>query len=136
MTTITSDASVTAANRPRWGWIPAAASGAVLLLKAGLIIFSGNAIPASVQGVLYFGGLLLGVVAAAGIAARFSGVLPKIGVFLGIVVLFLICITMLFDGVELLVAPFTDAQHVIDEVPIAVAGLVWLLVGLRLRARD
>lgn len=61
---------------PRHTWVPyvGAAAGAALLLKAVLIIGSGNDVGEGPMAVLYLGGLLLGVVAAVGAGLRRHGV--------------------------------------------------------------
>jgi hypothetical protein len=37
----------------------------------------------------------------------------------------------LSDAVGALVEPFTATKYLVDEVPLAVAGLAWVLIGSR-----
>jgi hypothetical protein len=118
------------ARPARHSWVPfvAAAAGASLLLKAVLIIASGNSISDGPMGVLYLGGLLLGLAAAIGAGLRRSGVAAKVGVAFGAAVLLLLWIMGLGDSLKPVIGAFSDAQHVKDEVPVGTAGMV--LLGL------
>jgi hypothetical protein len=53
----------------------------------------------------------------------------RIGLAVAIVVAHLFFIMGLSDGVGALVENFTDTKYLVDEVPIAVAGLAWVLIG-------
>lgn len=116
--------------------VAATAAGAAFTVKVALILATDNAISETVTGVLYLAGLVLGLVAAGAYAAtRDTGRLRKVGTFLLLAVGFLFYITMLSDGVGAVVAPFSDAEHMQDEVPVAVIGAVWLAAALRLARR-
>jgi len=114
----------------RHTWVPyvAAAAGAALLLKAVLIIASGDSIPDAPMVVLYLGGVLLGVVAAVGGGLRRQRTGARVGVALGGVVLLVLWIVGLGDLLEPVISLVSDAEHVGDEVPVGVAGAV--LLGL------
>lgn len=139
MSTTATANSATAAEPPtsrRVAAIAAIGSGVVFGVKVALILATANTISETATGSLYLAGLVLGVVAAGAYAtSRDTGRLRKVGLFLLLAFGFLAYITMLSDGVGALVAPFSDAAYVQDEVPIAVIGLVWLAAGIRW-ARD
>lgn len=117
-------------RRARHTWVPyvAAAAGAAFLLKAVLIIASSDGIADAPMVVLYFGGLLLGVVAAVGAGLRQRRTGAKLAVALGGVVLLVLWIMGLGDLLEPVISLVSDAEHVGDEVPVGVAGAV--LLGL------
>lgn len=126
--TTTETARPTTARRHTWVPYVAAAAGACLLLKAVLIIGSGNAVGDGPMAVLYLLGLLLGVVAAIGAGLRRDRVGLRIAVAAGGVVLLLLWIMGLGDALKPLVGAVSDAEHVKNEVPVGLAGLA--LLGL------
>jgi hypothetical protein len=121
---------MTTSTRRRHTWVPyvGAAAGAALLLKAVLIIGSGNGVSDGPMAVLYLLGVLLGVVAAVGAGLRRDGVGTRIATAAGGALLFLAWITGLGDGLKPLAALVSDAEHVQVETPIGLAGVV--LLGL------
>jgi hypothetical protein len=103
-------------------------AGAALLLKAVLIIGSGNEVGEGPMAVLYLLGLAVGVVAAIGAGLRRERLGARIGVALGGAVLLVAWIMGIGDALKPAVAVLSDAAHVQDEVPIGLAGAV--LLGL------
>lgn len=137
--TAAAPASMSAAEHPmiRIGAYAALAAGTILIAKVVLIIASGNRVSATLTGGLYVVGMILPLVAAAGIAARGATTwLGRAGIALLVVFGYGIYVTMLSDAVEVIAHPFSDAAHVRDEVPIAVIGVIWLLVGRWLRRAE
>jgi hypothetical protein len=114
----------------RHTWVPyvGAVAGAALLLKAVLIVGSGNAVGDGPMAVLYLLGVLLGVVAAVGAGLRRDRIGTRIATAAGGALLLLAWITGLGDGLKPLVALASDAEHVQVETPIGLAGAV--LLGL------
>lgn len=118
------------------GATAAIVAGAALLLKVALIIGSNNRIPEIIPTVLFVVGMVVPLFAAAGLAAylgRDGGRLKKVAIYLAIMFGYAMFIMMLSDALGALVEAVTDQKHLIDEIPIAVAGLVWLLAGLSVR---
>jgi hypothetical protein len=82
--------------------------------------------------------VLLPLAAAPGLAAA---ILPeasrpaRIGLAIAIAVAHLFFIMALSDGLGALVENFTDTKYLVDEVPVAVAGLAWVLIGTALLKR-
>lgn len=132
--------SATATTRPainirRLGTIAALAAGAALLTKVVLIVVSTNTVPDAVTTVLYLAGVALPLMAAAAIASGRARRLSRIGVWVAVVFAHLFFITMLSDSVGSLVEVFTDEAYLTDEIPVAVLGLIWLIVGIRMHNR-
>lgn len=123
---------------PRHTWVPyvAALAGAALTLKGTLILGSGNRVDETTTGVLYLGGLLLGLVACVGVGLRQHGVLRGIGLGLGSTLLLVGWIIALSDAVEPAIGAFSDRVYVRDEAPVLLAGLVLLVLAWLARARD
>lgn len=121
----------------RHTWVPyvAAGAGAVLALKAVLVMATDDGSPGAMA-VLYLLGLLLGLVAAVGAGLRQRGWARSLAVGLGGAVLLVLWIMGLGDALKPVVGLVTDDQHAKDEVPILLAGLVLLALGWRGRARD
>lgn len=118
--------------------VTAIAGGAALIVKVALILATAGTLPANVQGALYLAGLLLLVIAAAAAGvhlARDRGVVVQILAAVGLVLATALYVTMLSDAVKSLVAPFTDTAYVLDETPIALLGVVWAAIGVRLGRR-
>lgn len=136
MTTSTDTALSTDARRHPWvPWV-AAVAGAAFLLKAVLIIASGDRIGDAPMAVLYLGGLFLGVVAAVGFGLRRERTAAKVAVAAGGVALLVMWIMGLGDLLTPLVALVSEAEHVQVEVPIGVAGAVLLAAGWLGFSRD
>jgi hypothetical protein len=107
-------------------------AGSLLLIKVGLIIATGNTLPGALEGGLYLGGVLLPLAAAPGLAAAIlpgASRLARIGLTIAIGVAHLFFIMALSDGIGALVENVTDTKYLVDEVPVAVAGLAWVLIG-------
>lgn len=113
-----------------WG---ALAAGAALVIKVAQI-FATDGADHPIQAVLYIGGILLGILGAAGVGSYYGSTTPKkVGLGVGTFLLFLVFMMGLSDGIGSLVAAVTDGPaYVADEVPIALVGLAWLFVGYRL----
>ncbi|HVM27553.1 MAG TPA: hypothetical protein VM433_07765 [Mycobacteriales bacterium] len=134
MTTSGTTSSATTSAPPTrraHAWVPyvGAAAGAALLLKAALIIGSGNGVGEGPMGVLYLLGLLLGLVAAVGAGLRRRGAARRAGVAVGGVVLLVLWVIGLGEAVEPVVALVSDAQHVQDEFPVGLAGVALLALS-------
>lgn len=121
----------------RHTWVPyaAAAAGAVLSLKAVLVVATDDGAPGAMGG-LYLLGLLLGLVAAAGAGLRQQGVARGVAVGLGAAVLLVLWVMGLGEALESVVGAVTDDEHAPVEAPILLAGLVLLALAWRARARD
>jgi hypothetical protein len=121
--------STTTPARHRWVPYVGAAAGAALLLKAALIVGSGNAAADGPMAVLYLLGVLLGVVAAVGAGLRRDGLGARIATAVVGVLGLLLWITAVGDALKPLAALVSDAEHVQVETPIAVAGAVLLALS-------
>ncbi len=86
----------------RFTWVPyvAAAAGVSLVLKGTLIIASGNTVSDSAMGVLYLGGMALGLVAAVGAGLRQPVRLRGLAVGIGSALLLVQWILGLGDAVK------------------------------------
>lgn len=108
-------------------------AGAALVIKVAHI-FATDGSDHIIQPVLYLGGIVLGVVGAVGVGARYGSTrLKKVG--LGVLTFFgfIFFLMMLSDAMQGLINAIVDAPaYVGDEVPVALAGLAWLFVGYRL----
>lgn len=126
---------MTASARHTWVPYAAAAAGAVLSLKAVLVVATDDGAPGAV-GALYLLGLLLGLAAAGGAGLRQRGAARGIAVGLGAAVLLVLWVMGLGEALESVVAAVTDDEHAPVEAPILLAGLVLLGLAWRARARD
>lgn len=135
MSATTSTTRPTTEGLANHSWAPYAAvvGGAALLLKAALIIGSGNDVADGLTGALYLGGLLLAVVAAIGAGLRWRRGRRAI-VAVGLVLLLLAYVMVLSDAVGPLFELVSDEAWVGDEGPIGLLGLVLLGLGARSRA--
>ena len=109
------------------------ATGAALVVKVAHI-FATDGADQAIQGVLYIGAILLGIVGAAGIGAYYGSTRLK-RVALGVLTFFgfIFFLMMLSDAVGALVEAVVDRpEYVAEEAPIALAGLAWLVAGYRL----
>lgn len=122
----------------RHTWVPyvAAAAGTALLVKGSLGAWRGESTPDTAMAVLYLGGLLLGVVAAAGVGLRQRGLLRGLAVGGGVAAALVLWIIGLGEVLEPVVGVLTDVRHTQEEVPVAVAGLGLLLLAWLTRERD
>ena len=121
---------------PRVGMFAAIGAGVALLAKVALIVATANRVNAVIPGVLFAIGMLLPLVAAVGVASYVGGGwLRRIGAFLAVLFVHAMYIMTFSDAIGALVEQFTAEAYLTDEVPVAVAGLLWLIVGLVLRRR-
>lgn len=123
MTSTPAEVSTSARVR-RHTWVPfvAAAAGAVLVLKATLVMATDDGVPTA-AGVLYLLGLLLGVVSAVGAGLRRRAVGARFAVALAGVLLLLVWVMALGDALKPVVGLATDSEAVQAEVTIALAGI-------------
>lgn len=108
-------------------------SGAALVVKV-VHIFATDGSDSILQGVLYLGGILMSIVAAAGVGAAYGSTRPK-RIGLGVLTFFgfVFFLMMLSDGVGAAIDAIVDAPaYVADEFPIALAGAAWLVIGYKL----
>lgn len=129
----TTPAAVDRGSQHRWVPYVAVISGAILLLKAVLIIGSEDGLNETFTALLYLSGVLLGVVAAVGAglrARRGRRTLVAVGLSAAFLMFIISGIT------EPLFGALSDAAWVEDEGPIGLLGLVVLLLGARARASD
>ena len=113
-------------------WVPyvAVAAGAAYVLKVAVIWGSDDTASETLTGVLYIGGLLLGI--AAGIGA---GLRQRRGrravVAVALPVLLVAWVMGLGDTLKPVFEAFSDAEHVAVEGPLLLLGLVLLGLGAR-----
>lgn len=128
----------TAASQSNMVWIgtwAALLAGAALLVKvAHIFVVDGKESP--IQVVLYLGGILIGMVAAAGVGARYGATRgKKILIAFAAYFAFIFFLMVLSDAVGAAIDALADVpQYVSDEAPIALAGIAWLVVGYKLRS--
>ena len=117
----------------RWGALAGMAAGAAFVIKVAYIFALDGGGNETVTGTLYLSGIALPLFAGAGIAAyAASGLAGRIGVYLACAFGTVFYISFLSDGVEALVdAVATVPAYVGEELPIALAGIVWLVIGYR-----
>ncbi|HVF18731.1 MAG TPA: hypothetical protein VNA14_00620 [Mycobacteriales bacterium] len=123
----------------RHTWVPyvAAVAGGILVLKVVLVIASDNqTLDGPMGGVSHLGGVVLGLVAAAGLGLRQPGVGRRIGVGFGAALLWVAWIMGLGDLLTPLIEAFSKAEHVVDEVPIGLGGLTLLVAAYLGWSRD
>jgi hypothetical protein len=122
----------------RHTWVPyaAAIAGALLLLKGVLIVASNDQVGDTPMVVMYFGGLLVGLVAAVGLGLRQASVTARLAVGVGASVLLVMWIIGLGSVLNPIVEAFSDAKYARDEIPVAVAGAVLLAVAGRAFLND
>lgn len=140
--TMTASTATVTTHRPfasRLGSIAALTGGSLLLVKVALIIATSNGLPGGLEAGLYLGGVLIPLVAAGAFGAALrpqAHLAAKVGLGLLIAVAHVGYIMMLSDAVGALVEGFTATEYLIDEVPVAIIGLVWVLAGTWLARRD
>jgi hypothetical protein len=122
----------------RFTWVPyvAAIAGAALIIKGSLIIATDNAISEDAMGVLYLGGLALGVVAAVGAGLRQRGWLRGLLIGFGSALGLILWIMGVGDAIKPVIGLVSSTEHVQVEVPVVLAGLVVTALALRARSRD
>jgi hypothetical protein len=118
----------------RHSWVPyvGVVAGAVLLLKAVLIIGSENRVSEGAMAVLYLGGMVLALAACIGAGMRQRKgrrTLVAVAACFGL----LAFVMVLSDAVAGVFAALSDAPWVGDEGPVGLLGVV--LIGLSARAR-
>lgn len=108
-------------------------TGAALVVKVAHI-FATDGSEATLHGVLYLGGIVVGILGAAGVGAAYGSTRArKVG--LGVLTFFgfIFFLMMLSDGVGAAIDAVLDAPaYVADEFPIALAGAAWLVIGYKL----
>lgn len=122
--------------RITWAPYVAAVAGATLVVKGTLIIATNNQVSDGAMGVLYLGGLALGVVAAIGAGLRQRGWIRGLLVGVGSAFALLLWITGLGDAIKPAIALISSAEHVQAEVPVVLAGVVVAALAVRARSRD
>lgn len=133
---MTATALTTPSRARQVGTAAAFVGGVALLTKVLLVVATAGTISATPTAVLYLVGVLAPLVAAAGISAGRGGLPKRIAIYLAVVVSHLLFILTLSEGLEALVAVFTDELYLSEEIPLAVLGLIWVMVGVRMRAAD
>ena len=118
----------------RHSWVPyvGVAAGAVLLLKAVLIIASENRVSEGAMAVLYLGGMLLALAACIGAGLRRRKgrrTLVAVAASFGLVAF----VMVLSDAVAGILAGLSEPPWVGDEGPVGLLGVV--LIALSARAR-
>lgn len=121
----------------RHTWVPyvAALAGATLLVKGTLAAVQDDGTNDTAMAVMYLGGIALGLAAAVGAGLRRGG---WSGAALGggLAVLLVGWIMGLGESLEAVVGALSDDRAVQEETPIAVAGLVVLVLAWRAWTRD
>jgi hypothetical protein len=133
---MTTTARLTTATTSRHTWVPAVGglAGALLSAKAALILGSGNTVPAGPMAALYLVGIAVGVCAAVGLGLRRRSLVWRVALGLAAPLLFVAWVLGLGELLEPLVGAISDRQHIRDEAPIGLVGLVLLgasFVGYR-----
>ena len=135
MTTATAATSPVTTVR-RLGTAASIAAGVALVAKVAVIAATSGTVRSIVTSTLYILGLTLPLIAAAGIASRRNGRAAMIGSYVAVVLASLFFIMNVSDALEGVVEIFTDKLYLIEELPLAVLGVIWLIVGLNMRAHD
>lgn len=109
-------------------------AGAALLVKVAHI-FAVDGASNPIQPALYLGAVVLGIAGAAGVGALYGSTrAKKIAIGFAVFFGFIFFLMMLSDVVGALIeAVVDDPEYVAEEVPVALAGLAWLVVGYKLR---
>lgn len=119
-------------------WVPvvAAVAGTALTVKAGMLILGGADALGPAEGLLYLGGLLLGLVACIGIGVRQDGLGRSLAVGLASSLLLVAWVIGLGEVVEPLVGLVSDSRVIREETAVLIAGLALLGVSALMRSRD
>jgi hypothetical protein len=119
----------------RWGSLAAMLTGGLLLVKVA-VAYATYPAESLLIASLYITGMLLPLFAAAGVAAhvgRNKGRAARFGIYLLIVVGFIMYITTLSEAVEAAFLAVTGSpEYIAIEIPIALAGVAWLFAGHRI----
>lgn len=117
-------------------WVPyvAIAAGAVLLVKAVIVISSDDEALTAATGWMYLAGLLLAVAAAVGYAISRERRRALVGI--GLVVAIVAWVIGVGDLLTPVFELFSDSEYLADEGPIAILGLVLLALGARAKLTD
>jgi hypothetical protein len=119
----------------RWGSLAAMLTGGVLIVKVA-IVYATQGAESIAAASLYVAGMLLALLASAGVAAyvgRNRGRATRIGVYVLVVLGYVLFITTFSEGVEAAFIAVAGApEYVAIEIPIALAGAVWLWFGYRI----
>ena len=117
-------------------WVPyvAIAAGAVLLVKAVIVISSDDEVLTDTTAWMYLAGVILALVAAVGYALGRTRhrTLVGVGVVLAMVAWLIGVGDLLTPAYEL----FSDSDYFGDEAPIAILGLVLLALGARAKMTE
>lgn len=108
-------------------------AGAAMLVKVAHI-FATDGSDQLLHGVLYLGAILVAIPAAAGVGAHYgSSRLKKFGLGFLTFFLFVFFLMMLSDGMKAAIHAVVDVpEYVATELPVALAGIVWLVVGYKI----
>jgi hypothetical protein len=117
-------------------WVPyaAIAAGAILLTKAVVVISSKDEVLTDVTGWMYLAGLLLAVPAAVGYALSRDHHRALVGV--GLVLAIVAWVIAIGDLLTPVFEIFSDSEHLGDEGPIGLLGLVLLALGARAKMTE
>ena len=121
----------------RWGGLLGMVGGAAWILKVLYIVVALEPEEHDlVTTALYVAGFVLPLGAAVGVAAWVagdSGVLKRTATYLAVVMLHVFTVTTLSEGIEALVDPLlSDSSHLVPEVPVALIGVIWFVLGYRM----
>jgi hypothetical protein len=124
--------------RNRHSWVPyvAAIGGTVFFVKGVLAGWRAEALSDGVMALLYFGGIALSLAALVGVGLRQPTLLRRVGLAVGLPLLFLVWVMGLGAVLEPLVRVFTDSETAQLEARIVVAGLAVLAVAWLTWDRD
>jgi hypothetical protein len=125
----------------RWGGLIAMLGGGAWIVKVAYIVLALDPNESdAVTTILYIAGFLLPVAAAVGVAAWLGaerGAAARVGIFIAVVLVHVFTVTTLSEGVEAVVDPLlTDSRHLVPEVPVALIGLIWFVLGRTMWTRS
>ena len=130
--------SSSGASLVKWGSMAAMLTGGVLIVKVA-VAYATHPAESLLIASLYMTGMLLPLLAAAGVAAyvgRNRGLAARVGIYVAIVLGYIMFITTLSEGVEAAFRTVTGApEYVAIEIPVALAGAIWLFAGYRIWTR-
>lgn len=122
----------------RWGSLAAMLGGGMLIVKVA-VAYATYPAESLLIASLYIAGVLMPLFAAAGVVAyvgRNRGRATRVGIYILVVLGHIFFITTLSEGVEAAFLAATSApEYVATEIPIVLAGAVWLLVGYGIWSR-
>lgn len=113
-------------------WAALAAGAAMVIKVAHIFATDGSDLP--IHGVLYLGAILLTIFGAAGVGARYGASrMGKVGIGFAAFFGSVFFLMMLSDGVKAAIHAVVEVpEHVATELPVALAGIVWLVLGYKL----